>query len=557
MVVVVDVVVVDDEVGPGGEDVVVVVSDGSGSSGTVDASMLKGRFESRPITHWMAPSSSPWMMRASWRWFMPEGSIDSRPVYVGSGSTSGDGDIVNTDVLRNLSTRNTSPAGSNSSPEVKSRNGPSSYSTEYPGGSWRPSERNSNVTMSTHPRGSDTSASTRYTLSFPSGVWRRTVELWSRHSTTDASVPRGAVVVVVGRSITGRAARARDDAHERDESATGRRHRLTLESDSLESMTTFGLQLPNFTFPGPFADGPRVADEDMFEHVAGLAIAAEESGFESVMVMDHFWQLPPLGGPDQPILEGYTLLGALAARTERVRLGTLVTGVTYRNPALLAKMVTTLDVISRGRAFLGIGAAWYEEEHAALRLRLPAGARADATARGGGADLPGDVHRGGAQLQPAPTTASTAPRTSPGRSSRAAPRSWSAAAARSGRCGSSPATPTCATSTAAPRPSGTSSTSCAGTARTSAAIPARSPPPGAGRCMLAASDEEAERDGKIIRDVAGAEFDEQFTIGTEDQIVEQVGALVDAGLDCLIFDMAYGTADQVRQVGKRLVSEFG
>ncbi len=71
--------------------------------------------------------------------------------------------------------------------------------------------------------------------------------------------------------------------------------------------------------------------------------------------MDHFFQLPPLGGPDQPMLEAYTLLGALAARTQRVQLGTLVTGVTYRNPGILAKIVTTLDVISRGRAILGIG----------------------------------------------------------------------------------------------------------------------------------------------------------------------------------------------------------
>ena len=95
--------------------------------------------------------------------------------------------------------------------------------------------------------------------------------------------------------------------------------------------------------------------------------------------MDHFWQLPALGGPDEPILEAYTLLGALAARTERVQLGTLVTGVTYRNPALLAKIVTTLDVISKGRAILGIGAAWYEPEHVGLRLRLPARARAHST----------------------------------------------------------------------------------------------------------------------------------------------------------------------------------
>jgi F420-dependent oxidoreductase-like protein len=87
--------------------------------------------------------------------------------------------------------------------------------------------------------------------------------------------------------------------------------------------------------------------------------------------MDHFFQLPPLGGPDQPMLEAYTLLGALAARTERVQLGTLVTGVTYRNPGILAKIVTTLDVISKGRAILGIGGAWYDVEHHGLGVEYP------------------------------------------------------------------------------------------------------------------------------------------------------------------------------------------
>jgi F420-dependent oxidoreductase-like protein len=87
--------------------------------------------------------------------------------------------------------------------------------------------------------------------------------------------------------------------------------------------------------------------------------------------MDHFFQLPPLGGPDQPMLEAYTLLGALAARTRRVQLGTLVTGVTYRNPGILAKIVTTLDVISQGRAVLGIGGAWYDVEHRALGVAYP------------------------------------------------------------------------------------------------------------------------------------------------------------------------------------------
>jgi F420-dependent oxidoreductase-like protein len=127
-------------------------------------------------------------------------------------------------------------------------------------------------------------------------------------------------------------------------------------------MTKFGVQLPNFSGFEP---------ADLFDHVAGLATAAEDSGFDSVWVMDHFFQLPPLGGPDAPMLEAYTLLGALAARTHRVQLGTLVTGVTYRNPAILAKMVTTLDVISRGRAILGIGGAWYDVEHQGLGVDYP------------------------------------------------------------------------------------------------------------------------------------------------------------------------------------------
>jgi F420-dependent oxidoreductase-like protein len=124
-----------------------------------------------------------------------------------------------------------------------------------------------------------------------------------------------------------------------------------------------GLQIPNFTLGVP--------DEELFETVAQLAHTAEDSGFDSLWVMDHFYQLPALGGPSQPMLESYTLLGGLAARTSRIRLGTLVTGVTYRNPALLAKMVTTLDVISAGRAMLGIGAAWYDVEHEGLGVEFP------------------------------------------------------------------------------------------------------------------------------------------------------------------------------------------
>jgi F420-dependent oxidoreductase-like protein len=100
-------------------------------------------------------------------------------------------------------------------------------------------------------------------------------------------------------------------------------------------------------------------------------VTAERSGFDTVMVMDHFYQLPLLGPPDHEMLEAYTLLGAIAARTQRVNLGTLVTGVTYRNPAILAKIVTAVDVISKGRAFLGIGAAWFDVEHEGLGVDFP------------------------------------------------------------------------------------------------------------------------------------------------------------------------------------------
>jgi F420-dependent oxidoreductase-like protein len=129
------------------------------------------------------------------------------------------------------------------------------------------------------------------------------------------------------------------------------------------STMRIGLQIPNFTLGVP--------DDQLFEGVAQLAVTAEDSGFESLWVMDHFYQLPALGGPTQPMLESYTLLGGLAARTSRIRLGTMVTGVTYRNPALLAKIVTTLDVISAGRAMLGIGAAWYDVEHEGLGVEFP------------------------------------------------------------------------------------------------------------------------------------------------------------------------------------------
>jgi len=132
----------------------------------------------------------------------------------------------------------------------------------------------------------------------------------------------------------------------------------------MRDLVRAGFQIPLFTYPDVPADG-------LFGRVVDQAVAAEGAGFDSVWVMDHFWQLPMLGPTDLEMLEGYTTLGALGARTTTANLGTLVTGVTYRNPAVLAKIVTTLDVISGGRAICGIGAAWFEEEHVGLGVDFP------------------------------------------------------------------------------------------------------------------------------------------------------------------------------------------
>jgi F420-dependent oxidoreductase-like protein len=122
-----------------------------------------------------------------------------------------------------------------------------------------------------------------------------------------------------------------------------------------------GLHISNFTFGdgGPVQLGPTVRD---------LAKLAEDVGFDNLTVMDHLWQISVIGPPENDMLEAYTALGFLAAHTSRVRLFTLVTGVTYRSPGLLAKAVTSLDVLSGGRAALGLGAAWNHEEATGLGL---------------------------------------------------------------------------------------------------------------------------------------------------------------------------------------------
>lgn len=124
-----------------------------------------------------------------------------------------------------------------------------------------------------------------------------------------------------------------------------------------------GLQIPYFTWAG----GP----PELGTNLKAIAKTAEDAGFDSVWVMDHFFQIPGVGKPEDDMLEAYTTLGFLAANTDRVSLGTLVTGVTYRHPGMLAKQVTTLDVLSGGRAWLGIGAAWFEQEHLGLGVPFP------------------------------------------------------------------------------------------------------------------------------------------------------------------------------------------
>jgi F420-dependent oxidoreductase-like protein len=124
-----------------------------------------------------------------------------------------------------------------------------------------------------------------------------------------------------------------------------------------------GLQIPDFTWPGgPSQLGPELGR---------VARAADDAGFNRVAVMDHVFQIGSVGPPEHEMLEAYTTLGFLAAHTSRARLLTLVTGAVYRSPGLLAKIITTLDVLSGGRAELGIGAAWNEEESRGLGLFFP------------------------------------------------------------------------------------------------------------------------------------------------------------------------------------------
>lgn len=314
-------------------------------------------------------------------------------------------------------------------------------------------------------------------------------------------------------------------------------------------MAAFGFQIPNFTFAG-------VPDDGMFERVVTLATTAEDAGFASVWVMDHLWQLPPLGGPDQPILEAYTLLGALAARTTRVELGTLVTGVTYRNPALLAKIVTTLDVISRGRAVLGIGAAWHDVEHVGLGFDFPpVGERMDrleeavqicrAMFTDASPSFSGRYYRiADARNLPRPIRPEGIPIMIGGSGERRTLELVATYADR-GNVHGSPATVRHLLDVLRRH--------CDDADRDYDAISKT----WLGTLILTTSAEETAGVEALLRPSAGAEFDERFLVGTDQAVAEQVGALLDAGLDGLIVNMPTADAATVRRAGELLTSRFG
>ena len=312
-------------------------------------------------------------------------------------------------------------------------------------------------------------------------------------------------------------------------------------------MTSFGLQIPNFTFGGP--------DADLFDQVVARARAGEAAGYTSLWVMDHFWQLPALGGASQPMLEGYVLLGALATQTRTMKLGTLVTGVTYRNPALVAKMATTLDVISGGRAILGIGAAWHDAEHEALGFDFPpAGERLDrleealqicrAMFRDESPTFEGRYYRiRGATNVPTPIQAGGPPILVGGGGER---RTLRLVARYADACNIS----------------GDAATvrhklqvldrHCADTGRDRAEITVTR----LGSLFLTSSPKETRQIREFVTDAAGPEAASGFTIGEPDDVVHAVGELVDAGVDEFYFNLPLADPDGIGEAGRLLTSSF-
>lgn len=312
-------------------------------------------------------------------------------------------------------------------------------------------------------------------------------------------------------------------------------------------MARFALQIPNFTFDAP--------DDQLFARVVELARAAEETGFDSVWVMDHFYQLPPLGGPDQPMLEAYTTLGALAAVTERVKLGALVTGVTYRNPALLAKQITTLDVISRGRAICGLGAAWYDVEHEGLGFDFPpVGERMGrleeavqicrAMFTQDAPSFDGRYYRiKEAKNLPRPIQPGGPPIMVGGGGEK---RTLRIVARHADACNVAGDVEQIAHKIAVLREH------CADVGRDASEVEITR----LSTLTITDSAEQTRQTRELVTAMAGEERARAFNIGQEAEIVDQVAALVEAGVDLFTFNMPLSGPDAVRRAGSLLSKHF-
>ncbi|HXZ62343.1 MAG TPA: LLM class F420-dependent oxidoreductase [Acidimicrobiales bacterium] len=309
----------------------------------------------------------------------------------------------------------------------------------------------------------------------------------------------------------------------------------------------FGLQIPNFS--------PDEPPGTLFDGVVKMATAAEESGFDSVWVMDHFYQLPPMGGPSQPMLDSYTLLGALATQTARVRLGAMVTGVTYRNPAHLAKIVTTLDVISGGRAILGIGAAWYDVEHEGLGFDFPpAGERLDrleealqicrAMFTEETPSFEGRHYRiRDARNVPAPVQPGGPPILVGGGGEKRTLRLVARYADMTNITGD-PGT--------IAHKVGVLRSHCAEVGRDPDEVTVTR----LSTLVLTESPDETGAIRDLLREVTGGE-PTGADIGTADELADRTHELAAAGVDYFVFNMPTGTPDMVRRVGDILVAPFG
>jgi F420-dependent oxidoreductase-like protein len=312
-------------------------------------------------------------------------------------------------------------------------------------------------------------------------------------------------------------------------------------------MTTFGFQLPNFTF----GDG----DDQLFANVVDLVDTAEDVGFESLWVMDHFYQLPALGGGAQPMLEAYTLLGALASVTSTIKLGALVTGVTYRNPAMLAKQVTTLDVISGGRAILGIGAAWHDIEHEAMGFDFPpvkermdrleeavqicrAMFTEETPSFDGRYYRVHEVRNVPRPLQPG------GPKIMIGGSGEK--RTLKLVAQYADMCNITGDASGIAHKLDVLR------AHCDAVGRDAKEITTTR----LASLILTDSPEQTKQVHEVVAAAAGADAGLGFNIGEEQEIVDQVGSLIETGLDTLIFNMPFGNPESVARVGTLLVETF-